>query len=370
MPRQRIFLAGALVAALTACTPGAPTSPPTTSGGAGSPSVSAGAPASVTGSATPSSATPVSPSLPPDPFAAIDRLVLSAPAALSPAWAEVFALAYGDAPDRLGTSMGGDDGGLRIGPSYGTQVPDGSWWFLDAANRRLAHFSDAGRYLGEVRLPPQYLADGEYFQYQSPHALADGTLVLQSTTPGDSALLRLAPDGTLSRVPLASFVAVKVGDGTHLYGFDQDNGLVRLDPLTGAITPADAFVGQGLIAFTVTVAPGRLGLTRPGVTLDVPVIAAGRPASVVHPAVEAATGADGVLNLLISGMIEDAPGEITEVVGFARFDAAGRGFVEPVRALSGTADPSDGSRLGVRLGDSRPWLMVIDTDAVRVYRRR
>lgn len=362
MTRSRIVLAGALLAVLAACTPTPTTSPVTTppvttpSSGA-SPSTSEPSP----------SASTVAPS--PDPFAPLTRLVLTPPATLAPSWSEVFSVPYGDAPGQLGTSLGGDDGGIRIGPSYGTQVPDGTWWFMDTAHARLAHFSDAGAYLGEVRIPAKYLTGGQYVQYQSPLALADGTVVLQSTTPGDSAMLTLAADGTLARVPLDRFVGVKVTDGTHLYGFDQDNRLVKADPRTGTLSFTDAVVGQGDLPFTLTTAPGRLGLTRPGVTLDLPLFAAEKPTSVVHPMVEGATGADGVLNILVTGLIEDAPGEISEVAGFVRVDAAGRGFVEQVRPLSSTADPSDGGRLGVRLGDSRPWLMLIDTDAVRVFRR-
>ena len=35
--------------------------------------------------------------------------------------------------------------------------------------------------------------------------------------------------------------------------------------------------------------------------------------------------------------------------------------------VSGIAEV--GAHLGIRLGDDRPWLMAIDDDAVRVYRR-
>ena len=59
---------------------------------------------------------------------------------------------YGDGEEELGTALGGDMGGLDLGPEYGAQAPDGSWWILDAAKRRLAHYSETGEYLGAVAM--------------------------------------------------------------------------------------------------------------------------------------------------------------------------------------------------------------------------
>lgn len=157
--------------------------------------------------------------------------------------------------------------------------------------------------------------------------------------------------------------------GTRLYGFDESGRPVRVDPRTRRTTAVDAFAGQSVARYRLTAAPGRLAVARGGITVDLRVTASGRPTSVVHPQVETATGADGVLNLLVTGMIEDAVGDVSEVAGFVRIDAAGRGLVEGVRPVSSDSDPADGARIGVRLGDSRPWLMVIGADAVRVYRR-
>lgn len=332
--------------------PSPPVSPTAPSGPAPNPPASA--------SATPTPA-------PEEPFADLDQLVLTEPGSFGPGWSELFALPYGDAPEQLGTSLGGED--LQWGPSYGTQIPDGSWWFLDTAHRRLAHYSETGSYLGEIRIPERYLAGGEYVQYAAPIALSDGTVVLQSTTIDDPAMLLLAPDGGLARVELPSFFAVKGTDGSHLYGFSEQGDPVQVDPRQGTITDVDAFAGQAIAGYNLSVTRGRLGLTLPEVTLDLPVKAAGRETSTVYLNLEAAAGADGVLNLLVSGMIEDEPGEITDVTGFVRINPAGRGLIESVPLLTSPSDPGDGLRLGVRLGDSRPWLMVIDSDAVRVYRR-
>lgn len=338
------------------CTIG-PSTPP-----ASSPATSV--PPSVTPTSNPpSSAT----STPEEPFADLGELVLTEPGSFGSGWSELFALPYGDAPEQLGTSLGGED--LQWGPSYGTQIPDGTWWFLDTAHRRLAHYSGTGSYLGEVRIPERYLAGGEYVQYAAPIALNDGTVVLQSTTIDDPAMLLLAPDGELARLDLPSFFAVKGTDGGYLYGFTEQGDPVRVDPWEGTVAKVEVFAGQAIPGYNLSVVGGRLELTLPEVTLDLPVKAAGRETSTVYLNLEAAAGADGVLNLLVSGLIEDEPGEITDVTGFVRINPAGRGLVESIPLLTSPSDPGDGLRLGVRLGDSRPWLMMIGSDAVRVYQR-
>ena len=61
-------------------------------------------------------------------------------------WTEVFLIPYGETPQTLGTSLSGDGDGLLLGPDYGAQAPDGSWWFLDVAKQRMAHFGDDGAF--------------------------------------------------------------------------------------------------------------------------------------------------------------------------------------------------------------------------------
>ena len=94
--------------------------------------------------------------------------------AMGPEWTEQ-TFPYGDDADGLGTAPGGD--GLMLGPEYGTQLPDGTWWFMDAAKLRFAHFGGDGSYLGEVDIPEEVLVDGQYFQYQNPIALDDGRIL-------------------------------------------------------------------------------------------------------------------------------------------------------------------------------------------------
>ena len=132
----------------------------------------------------------------------------------------------------MGTSPAGE--GLILGPSYGVQVPNRTWWYADAAKLRLAHYGDTGAYLGQVKLPGKYLHLG-YFQWQNPVALKDGSVVLTSTTIDSPALLLLSPKKKLSKVKLARFVNVVISDGTYLYGFDENGKKVRVTKRSGAV---------------------------------------------------------------------------------------------------------------------------------------
>ncbi len=300
----------------------------------------------------------------------IDRILLSTPSTIGPGWSQVFALPYGDNPDQLGTSLGGDGEGVRWGPDYGTQMPDSTWWFLDAAHRRLAQFSDTGQYLSDLVLPKKYLADGQYFQYASPFALADQTLVLVGTSIEPPSLLLVAPDRKLTRVRLAEWIGLLTTDGTWLYGFDEQERMVRVNPRTGAVSRVTAFTGQSGDTYSLAVGTNRLMITRGSTKRTVPVRAADNPTSDVHPWVQATMGADGVLAVLIAVTEEEEPGKARTLAGFVTIDRQGRVTpVETVPDLSSEADGGNGSHVGVRYGDSRPWLMFIDKDALRVYRR-
>lgn len=296
-------------------------------------------------------------------------LALPHPSTLSAKWRNTAILTYGNATSRPGTSPGGE--GLDFGPSYGVQLPDRTWWILDAAKRRLAHYSDAGGYLGQAALPTKYLHLGLYVQWANPHALADGTVVLTSTTIDAPALLLLFPTGRFTRVRLDRFVNVVISNGHSLYGFDEDDSMVRVRPRTGAITAVTDFVGQGGRPFRISVGPGHLRVRRPGVNLRLNLADKSHPAATVYPSVEAAMGADGKLWILASGIVEPSPGSAHDVVGL--FAVARSGSVSVVfksRTLTSDADPGDGHRLSLRHGGTRPTLMFIDPDAVRVYRKK
>ena len=298
----------------------------------------------------------------------VRTLVLSTPGRLGSSWQRTQKLSYGRDDARLGTSPGGEN--VAWGPGYGAQVPDRTWWYADAAKKRLAHYDDSGRYLGQVKLPKKYLAQGQYFQWADPMALADGSVVLTSTTIDSPALLRLTPSRQLKTVSMARYVHLVVGDGASLYGFDTRGRQVRVNPLTGRITTVKAFKGQGARPFTLTAAAGHLLLTRPGVNLRFDLVDADHPSLLVHPSVEVAMGSTGKLWILVTGIVEIRPDEARDVIGIFWVDADGNSSpARRVRTPSSDSDPGDGKHLGIRHGSSRPTLTFVDTDAVRTYRK-
>ncbi len=298
----------------------------------------------------------------------VRTLMLRPPGRLGRKWRRIQKIGYGTGVAELGTSPGGEN--LDWGPDYGVQVPDRTWWYADAAKKRLAHFGNRGRYLGQVKIPKKFLEQRQYFQWANPFALADGSVVLTSTTIDSPALLRLAPSQKLKRVALRRFVHIVVGDGTSLFGFDENGTQVRVNPLTGKITVASDFRGQGGRPFSLTAAAGHLLLTRPGVNLRFDLVDADHPSLVVHPSVEAVMGANGKLWILVTGIVEVTPDEAHDVIGVFAVDADGNSSpVRRVRTPTSDSDPGDGNHLGVRHGGSRPTLMFIDTDAARVFRR-
>nr|WP_300142345.1 hypothetical protein [Propionicimonas sp.] len=288
---------------------------------------------------------------------------------LSTKWKLTSTIGYGTAAAKLGTSPGGE--GLMLGLSYGVQLPDTTWWYADAAKKRLAHYSDAGAYLGQAVLPTSYLHLGSYFQWANPQALADGTVVLTSTTIDSPALMLLSPKGAFSRVLLDRFVNVVISDGHSFYGFDEAGRMVKVKPRTGVITSVTRFKGQGGRAFSISVGKGFIKVVRPGVNLKVKLVDAGHPTKTVHPAVEATVGADGKLWILATGIVELSPTSAHDVAGLFSVSTSGSlSATYKMRTLYSDSDPADGHHLGIRLGSSRPTLMFVDTDATRVYRKK
>ena len=295
-------------------------------------------------------------------------LHLSQPSSLKSSWKRIAKIGYGTATSKLGTSPGGEN--LMIGPDYGTQVPNKSWWYLDAAKLRLAHYSDTGAYLGQVKMPTKYLAQGIYFQWANPFALADGNVV--HTGNGVSpALLLLSPARKFTKVKLPRFFGPMATDGHSLYGFDEDGVSVRVKPRTGTMTAVSTFKGQGGRTFSIAAASDHITVKRPGVNLRINLLDPAHPTIAVHPAVEAVMAANGKLWILASGIVEFSPGNAYDVSGLFSVSASGAvSPVEPVRTLYSDSDPGSGHHLGIRQGSSRPTLMFIDTDAVRVYRKK
>jgi hypothetical protein len=288
--------------------------------------------------------------------------------AMGPAWAErVFP--YGQSEDTLGTSPGGE--GLMLGPEYGTQTPDGTWWFLDAANLRVAHFDAEGAYLDQVVLPEDLLVDGQYFQYQMPQGLDDGSVVASGFRSEDAMSLMRVADGTATQSLFAGAIGLGTTDGVLLYGFSAEDQLPRsLHP--GDLVPevVDFFGARDGSRYMVRVVEDQVLVELPdaGLTRILQMRFAEDPEVPVRAGIEVDTGADGTMYILFYG----AP-ESDESLGVGGFiSVSPQGVVseaEQVVDLSSLSDPGSPSRLGVTPGTSTPWIMVVGEDGVHIFTR-
>jgi hypothetical protein len=297
-------------------------------------------------------------------------LPLAGVSALDDSWTELFVIGYGAAEDLLGTAPGGDNGTLQLGPDYGAQAADGTWWFLDAAKQRLAHFSETGTYLDSVPVPPELLTDGAYFQYQLPHALDNGMIVASRLGSGNSRLLVL-DNGNLSAVELPTLFIILTDDGTSLYGSNDTGDLVRVDPVSGETTTVDWFGNRAGTRYRLRAQGDVITIDLPDTTIGqvvIHLVYAGDETVPAYAGVEANTGADGSLFLFLYGGTDS--GEGGQLAGFVAISPDGVvSPIEPSRDPFSDSDPGSPAHLGVRPGDSVPWLMFVDTDGVHVYRR-
>jgi hypothetical protein len=293
--------------------------------------------------------------------------VLLAPfSEMGPGWVEqVFP--YGESEDTLGTSPGGE--GLMLGPEYGTQTPDGTWWFLDAASLRVAHFDADGAYLDEVVLPEDLLVDGQYFQFQMPHGLDDGSVVAAGFRSEDAMSLMRVADGTASQSLFAGAIPLQTTDGELLFGFSVEDQLPRsLDP--GELVPevVDFFLARDGSRYMARVVEDQVLVELPdaGVTRILQMRFAQDPEIPVRAGIEVDTGADGTLFILFYGVPESD--ESLGVGGFVSIDPQGMvSEAGPIVDPSSLSDPGSPSRLGVTPGTSTPWIMVVWEDGVHVF---
>jgi hypothetical protein len=289
---------------------------------------------------------------------------------IPPTWKFQYNAPYGAAVNRLGSAPGGDSGTLKIGPSYGARAANGTWYILDSAKKRITHLSATGVYLGAVAVPKSLLAQGIYFQYQLPRILADGTLIAESQIGSKSRILRVRGTSVTS-VLTPKNVAIRADDGTKLYGFDQSNHMVTIDPKTGAVAATTWFRTQGGTRYKITAAAGKITIDLPDSRnvkhLVMPVKATTMP-GLVHPSVEVGAGKNGVLFLFVSGFSETK--ESVQLVGYATVSRDGvPTAMERMRNPSSPADPGDPAHIGVAPGTSVPWLMFIDPAGLRTYLR-
>lgn len=288
---------------------------------------------------------------------------------MSARWVEMFLLEYGESEHQVGASLGGDGGGLMLGPDYGVQAADGTWWLLDKAKVRLAHFSDSGDYLDSVSVKPEHLVNG-HFQFQLPRALDDG-LVVASRMGGATAFFLLdTGDTSVTSVP-GRFVT-KIDDGRYLYGFSETNSLLRLDPRAGTVDNVDYFMARNGTRFRLLARGDEITIELPDSParkeVKLRVVYAGDPSVPAFVGVEAATGSDGTIHLLLTGGTDSGVGG--QLGGFLSISPDGVvSDIESIRDPYSPSDPGSPAHLGMRPGASQPWLMFIDPDGVRVYER-
>lgn len=287
---------------------------------------------------------------------------------LGPRWSELV-FPYGEGEEFLRTSPGGE--GLLWGPEYGTQTPDGTWWFLDAANLRVAHFSGDGTYLDQVVLPEDLLVDGQYFQYQMPQALYDGSVVAAGFRDESTmALLRIVA-GEASGATFEGEVPWVTTDGVSLFGLGFDGAAYRLDPNEPVTEPVDWLLGRDGSRYLASVDGDEVRIELPdaGVTRTLQMRFSEDPEVSVMGGIEVEATPDGWLHVLFYGA--PASDETLGVGGLLTIGADGTlGEVEPIIEPSSTSDPGSPARLGVGPEHSDPWLMVVGVDGVHVFTRQ
>ena len=294
-------------------------------------------------------------------------VLLSPFSEMGPGWTEQ-TFPYGEGEEFLGTSPGGD--GLMLGPEYGTQTPDGSWWFLDAANLRIAHFAADGTYLDQVVMPEDLLVDGLFFQYQMPQGLDDGSITAGGFPSEDTmSLLRIA-EGQATGATFEGAVPLVTTDGELLYGVGDDGAPHALDPAQPILGPVDWLLARDGNRFMVTVNGEGIVLELPdaGLTRTLQMRYSEDPDVVAHGGIEVETGVDGTIFIVIYGAPESD--ETLGIGGFVSVTPDGQvSQMEPIVDPFSPSDPGSPSHLGVTPGTSTPWIMVVWEDGVHVFTR-
>ena len=347
---------------LAACSPGS----------SGSPS-SSGEEPSATASSTPvpteETSTSTTPTSTPTDGRDMDVDVLVVPPAtdaMPAAWQERFVIGYGPGKKLMGTSPGGDSGTLDIGPEFGAPAPDGTWWFLDPAKRRIAHYDASGGFLDHVKIPQRLLVGGRYFQWSLPHVLADGTLVATRLDPDRAWLLRLR-DGRLDEIPVDGFFAPTYDDGVLLYGSVGPRTHAVVDPVDGSLQTTTSFRTPAGTPFAIDVRNKlRIGLPSSDTTVALPIRSSSGARA--HVGIEVRAGSDDTLDLFLYGAGEDD--ESLQLVGATEVSPAGA--VAEVEALPNPfseADSGSPAHLVIAPGSATPMLVYVLADGVHVYER-
>lgn len=299
--------------------------------------------------------------------------VLAIPEALAEMgsdWMEEVFIPYGPTEADLGTSPGGEGGTLDLGPEYGAQGPDGTWWILDAAKTRLARYAADGAFLDALPIPVELLSQGVYAQFQLPRVLAGGEFVAFRLGQGSTAMM-LVTEAGFEEIEIPGYVIPRADDGATLYGFDDQGAMVGVDPLSEVAFPVEWFMTQTGSRYRITLVEDGLRIELPDVPepvdLILPMVYAADPSVDAFAGLQVATTADGRIHLLLTGAPESD--ESVQLAGYATILADGSVTpVTPVRNPFTPSDPGSPGQLGAAFGTDLPWLMVVDVDGVRIYR--
>jgi len=327
------------------------------------PPTTTSAPPATTTSTLPATTTTSTTAQPDEP---VEWVLDPAAESLPAAWRSAFTIGYGEAESLLGSASGGE--GLTLGPNYGAQAPDGTWWLLDGAKARVAHYDRAGAYLDAVVLPEEFLRSGVYFQYQLPRVLADGTLVAARFDEDTTDFLTVT-DGRPHLASLAGTLLPRTDDGRAVYGFDRDGGLWSVEVATAESQRSDWFISQTGARYMVGLITGAVVVELPdvGVEKTISLTASNGPGA-VHASLEVAIGSDGTVHMLLLGISESD--ESVQLAGYASIAANGTvGTMEPMINPFTPADPGSPSHMGIAYGSYSPWLMIVGVEGVDVYVR-
>jgi hypothetical protein len=287
---------------------------------------------------------------------------------MGPGWTEQVFL-YGEGETSLGTSPGGE--GLMFGPDYGTQTADRTWWFLDAAKQRIAHFAADGTYLDQVMMPEDLLVDGIYFQYQLPQALDDGSVVAIGWREGATTSLLRIRDGAATASTFGGEVAWVTTDGTYLYGHTvEENSPYRIDPNDPVAEAVDWFMASDGSRYMVTVIEDEVLVELPDAAVPVTRTLRMRysedPEVIARGAVQVETGADGTLFVLLYGV--PMSGDPLDIGGLVTISPDGEvSEAAEITNLFSSSDTGSPAHLGVTPGSSDPWMMVVGEDGIHVF---
>jgi hypothetical protein len=288
----------------------------------------------------------------------VRQLTLQLPTAgaMPHTWRPAMTVGYGNAPSKLGLAR-------PWGPESAAPAADGTWWFLDTAKHRLAHFDGSGRYLGEQPDPGQ----------PAPsllHVFRDGSMLAPA---GQEVLVS---DGTTARrVPLpgAGATSWTYDDGERAYARRVPGDRVRTVRLVDGrplVETTDWFRTPHGERFLVQITDNELLVDLPdahGLRLVFTVTSAEHPKAPVLAAVESAADEEGTLHLLVFGSTDEG-GAALPLAGYLSIDRDGvPSGLDRMTAMQSTADPGSPAHLHVQPGTTTPSIVVIRSDAVRVY---